>query len=518
MSGPGPRVDVRATEDLLAAIGLTLLTLLVRVAGLGPDGFHPDDAWIATAIGHAGNVRELIDLGFSHPGYNMLVRLIVGNDVASLADYQAVAFIAGLASVPVLYALVVRTSGSRLVAMGVGLLIALSPLHFRFSAAVKPYTIELLVACLALLFVASPREWRRRSIVIWLVLFLPIVSLGIHNAIISVAVVCGLVWSRSLNLRKAAALLIGQAILLGPWVLFVQGNYDADRLTEWWLGGEDGFVDRGLTTPTDTLVHLRRAVRTVVDAPSILAWALTALVVIGGLIAIRRREPVTSVALFCLLFAAGGGITHTVPFGPLYLNSTRLDMWLTPAIIVLAISGPARLLRGRGPEPHADAASTSTRIPMVAALAALLLAGVAYTFVRPPDPYPSRNANTQLAAARSVVDARQPKSILIGRNAAPLLIANQFPDLIDDVANDPTSPRGIVVKLKPGVYRSVITALKNPDGLDKFDTIVTLKLDLRWGDAQTDQLDAELAARGFVREISPSWQLIEVWSKGGTSN
>jgi len=500
-----------AIPDLTAAIGLTLLALLVRVAGLGPDGFHPDDAWIATAVGHAGNVRELIDLGFSHPGYNTLVRLIVGNDTASLADYQAVAFIAGLASVPVLYALIVRTSGSRLVALMTGMLIALSPLHFRFSAAVKPYTIELFVACLALLFLTRQREWSWRSITIWLLAFLPVVSMGIHNAIVSVAVVFGLVWSRAIDRRKAAVLLAGQAVLLGPWVLFVQARYDAERLTEWWLGGEDGFVDRGLSTPVDSLVHLRRAVRTLADAPSVLAWTLTAFVVIGCLLAFKRREPVTSAALFCVLFAVGGGVTHTVPFGPLYLNSTRLDMWLTPAFAVLALSGPAFLLRNRFPGPS----TTSSSRRLVAAMAVLLLAGAAYTVVRPPDPYPSRNANTQLAAARSVVDARQPGAIFIGRNAAPLLIANQFPDLIDDVANDPTSPRGIVVRLKPGVYRSVITALNNPDGLDKFTTIVTLKLDLRWGDAQTDQLDAELRARGFVRETAPHWQLIEVWSKPG---
>jgi len=510
------------TIDLTAALGLVLLTLIVRLSGLGPDGFHPDDAWIATAVGHAGSVQELIKLGFSHPGYNTLVRLIVGNDGSGVGDYQVVAFVAGLLSVPAFYALIVRTSGSRLLAMAIGLTVALAPLHFRFSAAVKPYTLEMLVTCLALLYIARPRQWSWRAIAVWLLLFMPVVTLGIHNALLSLAVTLGLFWSRAIDLRKTLVLLVGQAVMLGPWVLWVQSGYDSERLQEWWLGSDDGFIDQGLNTPVDTMVHLRRAVRSLVDAPSVLAWILTAAVIVGCVLAVRLREPVISAATFCVLIAIGGGVTHTVPFGPLYINSTRLDMWLAPAFAVLAISGPVLLLRGRfsdaGVAADADAAAGGlggrTSRGLLVAICALLVAGAAYTIVRPPDPYPSRNANTQLAAARSVVEARGPRAILIGRNAAPFFVANQYPELIDDVASDATSPRGLVVHIKPGVYRSVTTALNNPEDLDRFTTIVTLKLDLRWGDAQTDELDTLLKRRGFRREHAPQWELIEVWSKG----
>lgn len=157
----GPPLNGR---DALPAVALAAVAVALRAGGLAPPSLWLDDTWVAL-VTRADSLAEVLRVSTTTPGFTVLLKGWSGVVGFSEAGMQAIPFAAGIATPPALYVLL-RYMGLPWGPAGLGgLVLALSPVHARYSVAVKQYTLDA-AATVALLWLAwrvlrrpEPRRW-----------------------------------------------------------------------------------------------------------------------------------------------------------------------------------------------------------------------------------------------------------------------------------------------------------------------------------------------------------------------
>ena len=101
----------------------------------------------------------------SAPGSFFVQRTFTDLTPGTTAWQQLPAFVAGVACIPVMYALVRFFRLGRLVALAAALVVSLSPICVTYSTRVKEYQADFLLACLVLAVAEAARRRAERRVV-----------------------------------------------------------------------------------------------------------------------------------------------------------------------------------------------------------------------------------------------------------------------------------------------------------------------------------------------------------------
>lgn len=513
------RID---NADVAALAGLVAVTAVELAPGLGPDGWHSDDAWVINSIIHADSFAEFIDLGFTHPGFNALIALTARDDVGAPANFQLVAFGAGMLGVLALFALAKTLTRSTLIGFIAALPLATSWLFFRYSNAVKPYTIELLVFALVLLALVRvdriPQRLRRRWLPIWVVALVPTTFVSLRLSFVSVCAAWALWWCRRVSNRQLVLLATAHAALLGPWALFLRSKYNVESVKDWWVDTNDAFITWGADAPVQLLRQLRNASRVLIDLPGDrLQYVLVLLVLAGAIDGVLNRRVAETAAATGLGLAAAGSAAAVMPFGPTTLEGERIDLWLVPAFLVLTLRGAAIVLdlvasvadRVAGPSWRNAPQRLPTPVVVLGA-ALLVLVPVGARLSDAHHTYPHRNLEENLNFALDRATSA-PGGVIVGSSALPFHLGALFPELVDDVHHNAASGRGVRIELQPGLYIRADRAVNNPLLTSRAPRVVLI--DGQLSDELLDALDEQLRSQGFRPVPDRLFRRVEIWER-----
>lgn len=412
--------------DVGAIVGLVLLAALFRFGALGPQSLWLDDAWTALAY-KADSLTELRHVGLTAPGFAALLRGVFAVAGFREATAQFIPFVAGIAAPGVAYALARQLQWRRLAGLAAGLLLALSPIAITYSARVKHYSLEALLA----LCLLSLGAWalQRRGSRTWSLLavaaavattvspFLALYTAGIFLSAVLDA------WRANdreeLVTRIAAACAYG-VFFVGWYAVLLRPLINADLQAYW--SNRYLSLEGGPTAAFDNVITAaRRVVRGLTGLGPYGQWVMNiALVVlVGSAIAVARRRPSMSIALVLptvLGFVAAA--LHMAPIG-----GGRTDMYLFPSLALLLAGGVDALLRSL----HARGRPTRS-ISRWAVGGTLVLMTLLVTNVATPVRYPQQNIRPLV---RILEEERQDSDIILLYPGAVLMYSLYTSESID---------------------------------------------------------------------------------------
>jgi len=374
-----------------------------------------DESWFANEL----MASPLIDLltqtqRYVDPvGYVIFTKL--GVDVLGPTEFafRWIALVAGIASI-VGSALLARRVFKTMVGQATFTgLVALAPVLVYYSNEAQQYALDILATVLVLLVFVAFEDWRRgfASLVVVGVV-VPWFSYSSVFVLFGVGFALALRWLKERSYRKCA--ILGSAWGLSALVMLVHARSitRTEFLEDFWTTGFAPF-------PIASLADLRwypESVAGIVEAaffierivpivtvPSLAAWFILALIVVGAVLLARRR-PWLALALGAML------VSGLVISGlGLYPFASRPGLFMVPLAFLLAVepidwATEQRSMAWRGPAA-------------LVALALLATAAVpsARSFVDPPNPYDMKGALS------FVVDNGEPGDWLIvhGWSARP---------------------------------------------------------------------------------------------------
>ena len=315
-----------------------------RAHGFSGLGLFRDDAWVALSsqvgIGTAWHMWS------TAPGIFFVQRTFADFTPGTTAWQQLPAFVAGVACIPVMYALVRFFGPGRLVALAAALVVSLSPICVTYSTRVKEYQADFLLTCLVLATAEAVRRRAEQRTVAGLVAaavlaFLCSASLApvIVGAWVAVLVGAprdpGHRWRPPLGLLMAAA-----ATAVGCFLVALAFYaHPSPALTDFWRAY---FLQHG-------------SLRALVDSLGTTSWQLVAQLVAG----LPSSGPLRAViVLLWLVLSVAGSYRNASMLAPalavaaafvasaahqLPLGTGRTDEYLYPALLLLAAAGVARI-------------------------------------------------------------------------------------------------------------------------------------------------------------------------------
>lgn len=333
------RPALRPTNARAVVAAVAVVTLYAawrRAADLDPASLWLDDAWVAV-LARAPSLGDLLaNCSSTPPLFALLVaacvRLVPDPEVGA----QLVAFVAGVALVPLTAFAAGRLSGRAVVAIAAAVLLAADPLAVTYSARVKQYSTDGVVAVLHLLALqrvrASPSS---RAAWTWAVLgvagvLLSSVSLFVLVSFVGAWAVC--TWRDDPPRRPHVAAVVGAVAVASALLAFVVlGPASNAALHVWW---RDHFLPT--TSAGAFLAALWRAVGSwvaeplhgAVDGPA--AWVGLTLALLGARALHRAGRGAVALGLgllVALLVAASAA--DRFPLG-----TGRVELFLTPLVVV----------------------------------------------------------------------------------------------------------------------------------------------------------------------------------------
>jgi len=221
--------------DVAIVVGLCAFGAAIRAPGLTTQDLWFDDAWAALPA-HVG-IGDALRMVVTTPLYTLALRtwLIVGPHDTWYAQLPALFF--GVAGIAAVYALVRAIGGSRPGASVAAAVLAVSPVAVTYSARVKEYPCDLLLACLVLWLA---ERWRRDPTLARAAWLAAASTLALWTSASTAAVVGGaaaLVVITSLaapRLRSQAASLVAVLLVASGvlWVVFLR-HIPAQLRTNW---------------------------------------------------------------------------------------------------------------------------------------------------------------------------------------------------------------------------------------------------------------------------------------------
>jgi len=376
------RADI-AVVTCLCAFGAA-----IRIPGLTSRDLWFDDSWAALPA-HV-SLHDALRMVVTTPLYTLAMRTWIGALPQDTWWAQLPALVLGVVGIAAVWAIVRAHGYSRLAAFVGATLIAVGPVTVTYSARVKEYSADLLLACLVLWLV---ERWRRspssRSLTA-----LAVASVGALWISASTAAVVGgaaattmlVAWSRP-ELRRQVGALLG-ALVVGAasvWVVFLRhlpGQLRTNWRTHGYLVGyssarhvaysfQQTFAGVahglfGLPIAYTFQGYSLRAWPLVLASVTFLALACAVVAPLGA--ALRTRgagtTPTTaSAATICL--AVIGTLAGVAPFG-----DGRTDEALYPALVLLGV-GAASALASRA--SVRDTLRHSARVALVGVIAVVAM-------------------------------------------------------------------------------------------------------------------------------------------------
>jgi hypothetical protein len=342
------------------------------------------------------------------PGFTLAERTWIGFNQGSSWWAQLLPFIAGVGGIVAIYFLVRFWGLARWLALSAALVVATSPIPTQYSAHVKEYSTDFLLACLVLWRGETARRSPTKRSLIILGLD-SAVAVVISAAILPVIVGC---WAAVLfchlrdrdAVRRIVAGGIAVAAFLGLVYLLFFRNV-TDVLHRYWVNG-GAFLDHSsIHALWDSLSFAVSVLTVGVFAPAghtniyggatwtdgrvFLPAALLVIVLCIGATARGRAAPPG----LTLLAAVGASLVGTIPLG-----TGRTDEVLYPAIVLLAALGLHQIVQSLS-ERTGDRRHGRIIGSAVLGLVVILFAGLTLNSysVRHPNGYPEVNVR-QLTA------------------------------------------------------------------------------------------------------------------------
>jgi hypothetical protein len=325
--------------DALIAVALAVPAFIIRLRTIPRDGLWHDDA-VTTLGAVEGSARQLLVVGFDHPGFTLVLRSwwwVTGGNSARMAD---LALVAGALGPPALYLVLRRFGYVRSISCLLGAALVASEIHIIYSGRVRSYVIDVLVvlALTAIVPLIARRRWSWRTAVGWLACAVVVGSLGafalVAFAAAGIILVLHSVGDRRVRVVAVAAQLAVNAVFF----VAVQRTYNAAELRTQWDLTWDAFLDVDLNPigfGVEVLRHLTRVATVFPGGPN--WWAALCIVAaLAGLFAISRtgRHAIRGRFLLLLvLVGLAGGIVDRLPFGPSGAGR-RVTLWLVPVVAV----------------------------------------------------------------------------------------------------------------------------------------------------------------------------------------
>lgn len=493
-------------------VGIALLSLIaiagiVRKPGVRTGGWHGDDAWVVTAVRHSDSFGDVVQLGFTHPLFNAIL-MTLHRVSDSEVMFRLLPLLFSVAAVVAVFTLILQRTRSVPLGFVGALPLALSALHFRYAVAVKPYMVEVFAMAVVLLVVSRIDRVQRTQLVLWGVALLPLTLLSFRLAFISAVAAAGLWFGRKLTTRGfiiAAAL---HAALVLPWFLYVRTLSDQSWTANWWREREDAFPTDAVDAVSDLPQRMARLSRVVLNGPTELQIALLAAAAVGAVAGLWRRDAGAAVALAALLVAIAANAVGVVPFAPESLDGERIDLWLAPALLLLAAHGvhvSIAAIRDRVPVPGLAPAMRAVISAVV--VVALAAGGFALALRQPAFAYPVAATGTDLQAALD--RAAELGSPLLGDYENTYHLAAHFPESVRSVTVDTSHPRSMAIDLEPSIFVISDQILNERIALSG-DGVVLSHILLRGPRLQ--RVRDYLIASGFVIEAEPARRaLTETW-------
>jgi mannosyltransferase len=240
---PGERADRHASNGpgragragWATAAGLTALAALLRLTTLSAQSFWLDEGYTERLLRMTfGQMLRTIPKTESTP-YLYYVVTWVWARAFGFGEYgvRSLSALAGIATVPVVYAAASRLGGRRAAAIA-GLLVAVSPLMVWFSQEARSYALATLLSALTVLCLSAYQQSRRSR---WLAGWAVSAALGLVTHYFLVFVVLGeLVWlwriaPRDRRLVGAVGLVAVVGCALLPLAIAQQGTGHADYIS-----------------------------------------------------------------------------------------------------------------------------------------------------------------------------------------------------------------------------------------------------------------------------------------------
>ncbi len=488
--------------DAVVLAGLVGVALALRWPGLDPSSLWLDDAWVALAHRTSG-WSELRMVGFSAPGFAVLLKGWLGLVGFSELAAQLPALVAGVVSPAVAYALVVWRGWHRPAGVSAGIVLAVSPIAVTYATRVKQYTTEGLLALvllgLALWLADAPDRGGRWAAFIGAGAVATVVS-SFLAPYVGAGVLAGLVAALLARDGRTAWRAVAWGALYGVaalgWYLAVLAPAVTTSISGFWA--EDYLaVDAGLG---GFVASLASAVGGVLEGLLPVAPALglvglgvaIALVVLArdGRVTAGRAWPSLALLLTPMVVAVVLASSQLAPLG-----GGRTDLYLYPALVLMIAAGAdagIRFARRWG-----VVAATSTSL-VVLALAGWLLAGAE----RAPD-YPRYDVRPLVE--RMEGSAGEDEAILVYPATVWAYALYTSADI--HLADDPVSSWGF----SPRVEDPRVAVL--PPGRDDPDAYLPTVAEVRDGEWEVvwllashwredlDALRLQLAEAGFDGEV-----------------
>ena len=394
-----PRSRWPTIATIAALVAITAFGLWLRLPGLTRLTLYTDDAWAAMGA-HVG-LGTAIHMGVTAPGYYLAERSWILLAPGSTVWAQLPALALGLAAVPAAYALVRSYRLPRWLGLAAAVVVATGPVTVAYSAHVKEYNADFVLACgLLILAEAARRNRASTRLPAWLAL-LSVASFFVST---SLATVIAAVWAALLidgiadRERRRRVLALG-ATAAGACglIAFLLLRGLPPSLHEFWL--EWGFFPHG-STPSAFAADLRNVGSSVLGGlglwpgripPGILAdmavgpartavFLVASGLVLAGLTTGRR-------AIAPALVLVASALAWSVSIVP--LGTGRTDVTMYPPLLLLMALGAHRVVTLIGSRLAAGGAA---RRALQVAGGLTLAAWVAVLVVQPGstrDPYPA---------------------------------------------------------------------------------------------------------------------------------
>jgi len=219
------RLEIQRHGEILWWSAVALLTSfagVLRSVGLGKLGFSIDEGFTLTYSRQAWHAVLGLDGFYSpHPPLSFVMAKAFALFLPETIASRSVSALAGTLTIPVLILLFARLV-DRPVALGAGLLLAISPMHIEYSRMGRMYAPVVLLIALAYLFVTLYWQSGQSR---WLAPYALTLSLAVYTdysaayALAPLMLLTACVWrkSSSLGLRLAIST-VAAACLYAPWI------------------------------------------------------------------------------------------------------------------------------------------------------------------------------------------------------------------------------------------------------------------------------------------------------------
>jgi len=230
----------RAHRDPVLVAGLVLLAAAIRLPTLARQSFWLDEGYTERLLRMSlrGMLHTIPKTESTPPVYYVLAWVWTHAFGLSEFGVRSLSALAGIATVPVAYAVARRLAGRR-AAVITGLLLAVSPLMVWFSQEARAYALATLLSTVTLLCTVAYLEEKRDG---WLIGWALAAALGLATHYFVVFVVAPevglLLWRARRNRRLAAAIgfVAVVALALVPLALAQRGTGHADYIAQGGLG------------------------------------------------------------------------------------------------------------------------------------------------------------------------------------------------------------------------------------------------------------------------------------------